>query len=313
MLLPMKLLAVDKTAMDYWSANAGCAWNAQRLRPFCAPVRPPDPEKATHLCRSFSAPPFHVLISEARGLRRAGTLQCHRHAGFLPSGSFIRVEADLWVATPEYLFLRAAAHLELLHLIAFGYRLCGTYFPAGNLSGRSLSSTAKLSRYLERCTGVRGVKKARRAMAHVLDNAASPREAAVAMKLTLPCRMGGYGLPHPVLNQRVELRAWQRSSLNKGYLRVDMGWPEWGVAVEYDSDQWHSGRSQITRDSRRRTELSCLSLDVLTVTNDEMQSVADMDRLVRALAPKLGSRVRTTVKDYDALKVELRDMLEGWR
>lgn len=313
MLSVMKLLVVDKTALDYWDACPRFAAKAQRLRSFRAPVRPLDSEKVTRLCESFSSPSFHILISNANGLRKNHALRCHRYAGCLPSGSFARTETELCVATPEYLFLRAAAYLDFLPLVAFGYYLCGTYSLAGNSSRQALSSVVKLSKYLEKCGGMRGIKKARRAIAHVLDSAASPRETAMAMKLTLPCRMGGYGLPHPVLNQRVELRAWQRRSLNKGHLRVDMGWPERGVAVEYDSDQWHMGRSQIVRDSRRRTELSCLNLDVLTVTNDEMKSVADMDRLVRALAPKLGVRVRTAIRDYDALKVELRDILEGWR
>lgn len=308
----MKLLAIDDTAKDFYLCAPQLTRGAKRTRACSAPDRPPATADAEALCERFSHPPYHVLTSQAQGSRTARAIRCHRHRGPLPSGSFLRISSDLLVASPEYLFLRAAKTLPLVHLIAFGYSLCGTYYLNDAGQGAALSSAAKISRYLARCEGMHGIKKARQALRHVLDNAASVREAATAMKLTLPCRMGGYGLPHPVLNQRIDLPSPARVNLGKSHVRIDLCWSACGVGVEYDSDAWHTGGTQITRDSRRRNELACLNFDIITVTNDEMKSVADMDRIAKALANKLRIRKRPAVKGYDRLKVDLRDILEGW-
>ncbi|MEC4294715.1 hypothetical protein [Adlercreutzia shanghongiae] len=216
------------------------------------------------------------------------------------------------MASPEYLFLRAAKTLPPVHLIAFGYALCGTYYLSGPDQRTSLSSTSKLARYLNRCEGMHGIKRARLALRHVLDDAASAREAATAMKLTLPCRMGGYGLPHPTLNKRIDLPTQARTALGKSHVRIDLGWTAIKTGIEYDSDQWHTGSARIARDSRRRNELASLNFDIITITNDEMKSVVDMDRIAKTLAKKLHVRTRPAVKDYERLKADLRDILEGW-
>lgn len=65
------------------------------------------------------------------------------------------------------------------------FYLCAPQLTRGVKRTRACSA-AKISRYLARCEGMHGIKKARQALRHVLDNAASVREAATAMKLTLP-------------------------------------------------------------------------------------------------------------------------------
>ena len=57
----------------------------------------------------------------------------------------------------------------------------------------------------------------RRAAPWILDNAASPREAALALLMTLPNHLGGYHFARPRLNHSIELTGAARPLSRKEY------------------------------------------------------------------------------------------------
>ncbi len=138
----------------------------------------------------------------------------------------------------------------------------------------------------------------RKAAQYVLDGAASPMEAKLALLLTLPRMYGGYGLPAPVLNEPLEV--------NGKPLRCDALWPLSEVALEYDSDTFHTGGDRIAHDSRRRNALAFSDLTTITVTTEQIQSRKEMDYLAAGLARLLNARIRMPKAGFVERQVRLR-------
>jgi very-short-patch-repair endonuclease len=77
----------------------------------------------------------------------------------------------------------------------------------------------EVDRIADRYAGARGIRRLRNALDFADGGAESPKETELRLLLVRD------GLPRPVTQIRV------------GRRRVDMGWPEWKVGVEYDGEQ----------------------------------------------------------------------------
>jgi very-short-patch-repair endonuclease len=54
--------------------------------------------------------------------------------------------------------------------------------------------------------------------------------------------------------------------------QVDAAYPQWKIAIEYDSDEHHAGKLAHRRDSNRRLKIAAVGFEALTVTHDELDS-----------------------------------------
>jgi len=107
-----------------------------------------------------------------------------------------------------------------------------------------------------RMEGWIGHTRALRALRFVADNAASPMEAVLVMLLTLPYRLGGYGLPMPELNGIIYPKKRVSQFAGKSFYRGDLLWRDAGVVAEYNSDLEHASQNRIAMDAIRRSDLS---------------------------------------------------------
>ncbi|WP_172136459.1 hypothetical protein [Adlercreutzia sp. ZJ473] len=234
--------------------------------------------------------------------------------GVLPAGSFVRLNEGVYVASPEYLALRMAARLTRVELLRLLYELCGCYVlnenDARGFSGcQPITNLSRVSSFAKSASGMRGVREMRLLVGRASERSASPRETDVDMMLTLPLRMGGYALPKPALNERIVLTESQRKLIDREAITPDMLWRGARLALEYESDEWHSGDERFVRDSRHRNDLKALGYDVVTVTNAELKSLREMDRIASGIARRLGVRMRVSLDDHDARKLALRTSL----
>ena len=255
---------------------------------------------------------IHVSVPDEA--RRVGALGVTRHRWRRGGerGSYVRVRRGVYVSSPPMLFLDLAPCLCLEHLIELGYELCGgfAYRQAGGFfSCDPLVTPAALARFAGAATCRRGRKKAAHAASLVLGGAASPREAHVAMLLSLPPRLGGYGLRRPELNGAVVLDEEGWRVLGRRSLRCDLLWRQAGVALEYESDQFHAGLPAYVADSKRRNVLKRVGVDVVTLTNAEVRSEVAMDGLSIGLARALGQRIRGAQPEAQMAKRRLRGLL----
>lgn len=83
-----------------------------------------------------------------------------------------------------------------------------------------------------------------------------------------------HGLPEPETQYEIRDPAG-------GTMRVDAAYPQWRVAIEYDSDEHHAGRLAHRRDSNRRLRIAGAGYEPLTATYDELR--AGGPNLVRAI------------------------------
>lgn len=220
------------------------------------------------------------------------------------------------VPTPELCLLQLAGQLSLPALIAAEMEICGSYgvaptkeetlFKRGPLSTPSL-----LGALLERNPSAYGAKRFRRSLAYALPDSASPQETRLYLLLCLPVRMGGYGLPKARVNYRVETNGAGGIDPARRYRVCDLYWPKHQVAVEYDSNAFHSGAESISSDSIRRASLSTRGISVVTATQAQLASMMMADHLAAALCRELGIRKRPCVHDWTRERRELRRALFG--
>lgn len=134
-------------------------------------------------------------------------------------------------------------------------------------------------------------------------------ETALALILTLPVRYGGYSIPQPVMNMLVPVKAGQGRGVDKHYYRCDLAWPDRGVAVEYDSDAFHTGSDRIAADAKRRNSLSYLGYHVITVGRQQMKSEAALSMVAVQIAKQLGVRLRPRSQNWAESRKRLREEL----
>ena len=242
------------------------------------------------------AAPLDVLHSSRQARSQSASIRAHVYEEALPPGSLIRVSPHVLVSSPELCFAQLGASLPEMKLILAGFELCGTYALLGDnqaLKQRTaLTTTANIAATLASLTP-RTAAAARRALVHVLDNAASPMEAKLALLLSLPKTMGGFGLPAPQLNAPVSLSAKAFALYPHSPCRADLYWPAHRLDVEYDGEDIHSGQRHLT-DIARRNALEAEGLTVITIAKQQLQSDESCTQIARRIAQILEHRLRLT-------------------
>lgn len=229
-----------------------------------------------------------------------------------------------YLIPPEYLFLQMAETMSFIDLLMLGFELCGTYFgrQATNTFNESavplprhnpFTKASKIKRFLDSdvASQTKGIKQAKQAAKFLLDNSYSPRESTLALMLTLPRRLGGYALPRPLLNQRINIPRNNSQLTLNDHFRCDLFWPKENLAIEYDSDLHHTGARKIAKDASRRDALALLGIQVITVTNKQFASMKEMDKVAHAVAKILGVRQRNEKRyNYQTRKIQLLQQLQ---
>lgn len=259
--------------------------------------------------------PFHLMTASANLRTRCAGAVCHvppkRHA----CGCFVYVCEGICASSPEACFVQLATVVTLVRLIEVGCELCGTYRRAGNERGyvraKPLTCVAKLRKHLDGSQGVTGAKRARQALDFVVDGSASPMETVVVAFACLPPRLGGYGIPFPVMNGLVEVPASMRKSVSKSRYYCDLYWPDVRLALEYESDERHTGSGRIFRDSSRRADLAHLGVEVVTLTKLQLFDRREFEKVIALLKKRLGCSRRSSQRywtpEHVALRRELLD------
>lgn len=227
----------------------------------------------------------HVLATEQRRRRSINSITCHL-AEKIPPNGVVHVEGDIFCSTPELCFLQMARELPLLQLIKLGFELCGCYSlaPDGRaIEQPALTSKDRIGDFLGSVKGARGIAQARQALAHIAEGSASPRETALAMLLCMPPRRGGYGFSKPQMNYLVCAPDPRRAHGVRQFY-CDLFWPNWNLAVEYDSKAHHSDERKIVEDQTRATILTSLGISVITLRTQQVDDPVRFEHAAAAIA-----------------------------
>ncbi len=273
--------------------------------------------------------PIHAFVpSRAKGTSTKH-LVTHVHGGLVPHGAMLDLGHGVCICAPHLVFMRMAANADLVDAVVIGMELCGMYSlwrlapafldsyyreaPETRDYTFDLPKATTLSRiegFVERQQGQRGAVGARAALRWVLDNSASPMETATYLLLCLPKRLGGYGLPKPVLNPKINV-----SNPDGTKVRYpDLFWLGANIDVEYNSDKAHGGDWARYRDSKREVELTVGSVRVLPLTRHQLMSVDGFDAFAQGLRKMLGVRSRRNDAAWAYRRDELRQkLLMNWK
>ena len=308
----MSIVISHSSALEYWrSVRVGERRYIEAPRAKNLVAKPPSAFYEGGTGPWWLSAPLHVLVSKAESRRWREGIVNHVWSGSLPKGSILKTGNGFYVCSPALTFLQVATDMNLIELIRLGFEFCGTYDCSSEsmVSCMSLCGVDRLYSFAGAMKHVHGRKNALRALGHVAQNAASPRESLLVMLLCLPYKLGGYGLSLPKLNYRIDVGKRAKKTATKNYYVCDLYWPDAKLAVEYDSDSFHVGAQKIASDSARRNALEAMGITVVVVTKRQMNSVVELDGIAHLLAKKLGKRLRYSEEEFSRQRIRLRTEL----
>jgi hypothetical protein len=237
----------------------------------------------------------------------------------LPKNSFIEISEDYCVARPELVFIQYARYLELPLLIKLGCELCGYYSQLDDENGDPLTrsaplmTVASLRRFIAQIPCYYGIKKARRALPYLLEGSASVRETEMALLMSLPLLLGGYGLPKPSMNYKIPFDRTALFISGASCAYADLCWPKSKLDVEYESDLHHSDAAELRRDRSRASAIQHMGYTVIPVTRAQYDDPEYFESLVKDIAKIIGARLRGPSARTLAVRPDLRALFEEQR
>lgn len=247
--------------------------------------------------------PLEVLVHTRAENRRGYGIVTRCIQAPLPEGSFFEIENDLYVCSPELIFLLAASMVPLRGLVTLGCELCGTYSLFSDTSSAikhaQITDVATIGEYLKKVPGMRGIKLARQALSCVADGSASPRETDVYMQFCMRSKLAGFGLGGVRLNKTLDVDGRAKRFTDMEKITPDLYWPEHKLAIEYESTENHGAyvstrellsinRRRLASDSERRRTYKAMGIEALTVTDGEFCNYNEVERIAKLLAQKMG-------------------------
>jgi hypothetical protein len=258
--------------------------------------------------------PVHHLINNAHRPYVSKTKHAHSLSALIPRASLYRLVNGLFIAAPPLAFMQECTRRNRIEQLRLGWELCGSYqgtschLPSA-YGIKPLCSVESIRGYAQRYPSLRGSQLAIFSTKYIANFSASPRETQLALLLGLPTIYGGAGLGIPQMNFEIGTTPKAKALCGKGSLRCDLFWKQQNIDVEYQSDECHKGEEQRINDSRRINALMSMGITVLCITNAELVDFSAFEAFAASLRKCLGIRQRSTVKNSQTLKLQLRHSL----
>jgi very-short-patch-repair endonuclease len=165
------------------------------------------------------------------------------------------------MTSPAQTFLDLADDLDLVDMVVVGDSLVR----AGVARPEELVAASAAYRG-------RQARSARRAAAYVRGGVDSPMESRLRMLLILA------GLPEPVVNHAL------RDEIGRVLYRLDLSYPQWRVAIEYDGRQHAENTAQWRWDVQRREGLDANGWRLVVVLSGDLyrSPARTLERVVSA-------------------------------
>ena len=333
--MPRDIVLSHDSALEYW-ANPSNRTAANRKNPLLLPpkrdasrktrlssqkVSEGDTQALRYAFREMHGP-LDVLVASASLRTQLDGMRAHVWSVPLPGSSLVRVGDGMYVCTPEFCFVQLAQTHTRFELAERAFELAGTYARApsdfrrdeqGTTYGLApLTTTERLTRFAEGLPKVRGKDKALDALRFVANGSASPMETKLVMAGSMSRRIGGAGLPTPLLNHTLKATEAAQKASGMRAFRCDLYWPEQKVCVEYDSDAFHADPKVRAKNELRRNGLEIMGIRTISVTWDQFRSPADLQRVLHAVGKALGVRMREKTPAEQQSWTRLLRYLYGW-
>ena len=261
--------------------------------------------------------PLHLLVRNQADLRSLREARTHLCGTPLPSGSFNELSGANYVSSPELTFLQMAANRDFVGGLEVGYYLCGSFSIGeeghGYVGKRDpLTTPEAIASFLDKMGGVYGVKKARSALRYVRPNAASPMEVLLTLALVLPPRRGGWEFPELSLNQRIDVDPRLRRLAGAGYFVGDIYIPSVKGDIEYDSEEFHTGRWRADHTQARRNVLEVMGVRTMSATWSQLSDFDKFSTFIWMVKERFGIPHREFSRREQNAQIDLYERLTAF-
>lgn len=290
---------------------------------------------------------LHVLVAFSHERGGSKAFRTHVRGALLTENHLVHVAPGLFVVSPEVAFIQASLWMKPLELLEWGGELCGHYETCpwtteqGTRSGNThvaartdrsatdkkdgrnreadqthdlgyrerpaLASRTSIQSVAQELSGVKGARKAQRALRRVRDGARSPMETALALMIMCPIEDGGLGFTNIELGHRMNMPPNLQPMFSSSYLELDLYFPSRKVALEYDGAK-HAELNRRTHDSDRAHALALMGISMRTITAHHFANQLELHRALNAVAVMLGIVVPMS-RDFQRKQNKLRQFL----
>lgn len=240
--------------------------------------------------------PVGVLIATKTASRKCDHIVPHVRSENLPKGALFRLAPGVRCVSPLLLPVLLAGKLTFLEMQLLLAELLGLYAvsdqnPMGLIQReKPLITVDELRAFLKQIGPVWGSGKVSRALDRAAVLAASPQEAKLYLRMTLPFAKGGYHLGKVVLNDEVSLAMLSRRIKTLSTRKPDLlfvGAEKGGVCLDY-MGAWHDDPEQVRRDTQRRNELLANGFTPYEIFKAQYDDLDYMDGLAESIRSDLG-------------------------
>lgn len=238
--------------------------------------------------------PLHLLVQQHATKHRLDNITVHVCQTVLPAHSFRSLGGDNLIASPELAFLQMARGRSLLELVEIGCYLCSTFSISSRGRGyagerQQLMTLDDLARYLDALPRrTYGRRQALRALPHIVELTASPKEVHLAMHYGMPPDHGGRGPIAIAANQTIKIDGHAQRLLGKSHLKGDLYLSEYGADLEYDSIEFHTGRFRLDHTQARRSVLEAMHIKTISATQGQIDTIEHLDDFTWLLEERIG-------------------------
>lgn len=275
-----------------------------------------DSLDALHLSSlDFGPEPLHLMVPSVDTRIRQKRYRSSVWSRRLPAEAFCNYGTRACIASPDFCLLQAAFRLTRPQLIELCMELFGRYALVLDAErgfvprDYALATRESVERLMHAMHGVRCSSQLAHALRHAVEGSRSPMETREYLLMCLPKNMGGFGLPRPLMNGRVELTQTEQRKARRQHFECDLLWPEQRVVVEYDGHDDHASRLDRARDAMKRDVLVAKGYTVFVVTGAQIMDELLFDGIARDVARAIGFRLRAFPKDWAVRHATLRSEL----
>ncbi len=291
----MDIVISHKSALQLLRSPRAPEWDACSTE---LPSRMPSPDdlaEARSLFPELGDKP-DVLIAEKNGGHSGGCARVHVWTCGLPQGSLLQVAPGIRCVSPLLLPVLLASKLSKLEMALLLSELMGLYAVCedaalGLLQRREpLATPDGMAAFLGKLDGAWGTGAVKRALRIAPAMSASPQEAKLYLRATLPHAKGGYNLGKVVLNDPQEIRRLAFGGKSGRQRKPDLlfkGAVHGGVCLDY-MGAWHDSDTQVRRDTKRRNELLANGFTPYEIYKSQYDDLDYMDELMDSIRDDLG-------------------------
>lgn len=281
--------------------------------------RPSGPLNRLFFCRADE--PLDLLVPSHAQKRSWAGMSCHLCMGKLPSGSFRLLESGVYVASPALTLVQLAPKLTRIQIIKLAMSFCGLYHLEGDKARKlyerkPVTTPQEILEYLDlaRATSMLGVGAVADAMTWVIPNSASPLETRMVLPLYLSRRLGGYGLPRPIMNHPIRLEGESAKIAGQSICFADSYWERPGrrpLDLECQSRAWHDQPAKYGEDYARQMALERKGIKVQFVTNMQLNDEYQFNELARLVSVHTGYWLPPRAYEWDETRRRMNAEVQG--